>query len=40
MITNTLAERLFVEWYQVRDEKIGALRAVFDARPFAAMFGG
>jgi hypothetical protein len=28
-----------VEWYQVRGDKIAALRAVFDARPFAAMFG-
>ena len=41
MVTNTPAGTAFiVEWYQVRDEKIGALRAVFDARPFAAMFGG
>jgi len=40
MVTNTPAGTAFiVEWYQVRGEKIGALRAVFDARPFAAMFG-
>ena len=41
MVTNTPAGTAFIaEWYQVRDGKIGALRAVFDARPFAAMFGG
>jgi len=41
MVINTPAGTAFiVEWYQVRDEKIGALWAVFDARPFAAMFGG
>jgi hypothetical protein len=40
MVTNTPAGTAFiVEWYQVRGEKIGALRAVFDARPFAALFG-
>jgi len=40
MVTNTPAGTAFiVEWYQVRGDKIGALRAVFDARPFAAMFG-
>lgn len=41
MVTNTPAGTAFIaEWYQVRDGKIAALRAVFDARPFAAMFGG
>jgi limonene-1,2-epoxide hydrolase len=40
MVTNTPAGTAFiVEWYQVRGDKIAALRAVFDARPFAAMFG-
>jgi hypothetical protein len=40
MVTNTPAGTAFiVDWYQVRGAKIGALRAVFDARPFAAMFG-
>jgi len=40
MVTNTPAGTAFiVEWYQVRGEKIGSLRAVFDARPFAALFG-
>src|SRR6266511_1257448 len=40
MVTNTPAGTAFiVEWYQVRGDKIAALRAVFDACPFAAMFG-
>ena len=40
MVTNTPAGTAFiVEWFQIRDDKIGSLRAVFDARPFAAMFG-
>jgi limonene-1,2-epoxide hydrolase len=40
MVTNTPAGTAFIaEWYQVRGDKIAALRAVFDARPFAAMFG-
>ena len=40
MVTNTPAGTAFiVEWYQVRGDKIGSLHAVFDARPFAAMFG-
>ena len=40
MVTNTPAGTAFiVEWYQVRGDKIAALQAVFDARPFAAMFG-
>ena len=39
MVTNTPAGTAFIaEWYQVRGEKIAAIRVVFDARPFAAMF--
>jgi SnoaL-like protein len=40
MVTNTPAGTAFiVEWYQVKGGKIASLRAVFDARPFAALFG-
>jgi len=40
MVTNTPAGTAFIaEWYQVADDKIAALRAVFDARPFAPLFG-
>jgi len=40
MVTNTPAGTAFVaEWYQVKDGKITYVRAVFDARPFAAIFG-
>ena len=40
MVTNTPAGTAFIaEWYQIRGDKIGSLRVVFDARPFAAMFG-
>ena len=40
LVTNTPAGTSFVcEWMQVKDEKIAAIRVVFDARPFAAMFG-
>ena len=40
MVTNTPAGTAFIaEWYQVKEGKIVALRAVFDARPFAALFG-
>ena len=40
MVTNTPAGTAFIgEWYQVKDSKIAYVRAVFDARPFAAMFG-
>jgi len=39
METNTPAGTAFIsEWYQVRDGKIGSIRVVFDARPFAPMF--
>ena len=40
MVTNTPAGTAFIaEWYQVNGGKIAYIRAVFDARPFAAMFG-
>jgi SnoaL-like domain len=40
MVTKTPAGTAFIaEWYQVKNGKIAALRAVFDARPFAALFG-
>jgi len=40
MVTNTPAGTAFIaEWYQVRGGKIAYIRAVFDARPFAALFG-
>ena len=40
MVTNTPAGTAFIaEWYQVSGGKIAALHAVFDARPFAALFG-
>src|SRR5260370_41866829 len=39
MVTNTPAGTAFIaEWYQVKSDKIAAIRVVFDARPFAAMF--
>jgi hypothetical protein len=41
MVTNTPAGTAFIcEWYQVKGDKIAAIRVVFDARPFAAMFAG
>ena len=40
MITNTPAGTAFIaEWIQVKGDKIASIRTVFDARPFAAMFG-
>jgi hypothetical protein len=40
LVTNTPAGTAFVcEWMQVKGEKIASIRVVFDARPFAAMFG-
>jgi hypothetical protein len=40
MVTNTPAgTALIAEWYQVDGGKISALHAIFDARPFAALFG-
>jgi hypothetical protein len=39
LITNTPAGTAFVsEWYHVKGDKIGSIRVVFDARPFAPMF--
>jgi predicted SnoaL-like aldol condensation-catalyzing enzyme len=39
MVTNTPAGTAFIcEWYQVDEGKIGAIRVVFDARPFAPLF--
>lgn len=39
METNTPIGTAFIcEWFKVRDGKIASIRAVFDARPFAAMF--
>src|SRR5256885_8034443 len=39
MVTNTPAGTAFIcEWYRVRGDRIGSIRAVFDARPFAPMF--
>ena len=39
MVTRTAAGTSFVaEWHRVRAGKIAAIRVVFDARPFAAMF--
>ena len=41
MVTNTPAgTALIAEWYQVKGGKIAEVRAVFDARPFAALFAG
>jgi SnoaL-like protein len=40
MVTNTPAGTAFIaEWYQVGGDQITSLHAVFDARPFAALFG-
>ncbi len=40
LVTNTQAGTAFIaEWYQVKSDKIASIRVVFDARPFAAMFG-
>jgi hypothetical protein len=39
MVTNTPAGTAFIaEWLHVEGDKIAAIRTVFDARPFAAMF--
>jgi hypothetical protein len=41
MVTKTPAGTAFIaERYQIQGGKIAALRAVFDARPFAPLFGG
>jgi hypothetical protein len=40
MVTNTPAGTAFIaEWLHVKGGKIASIRTVFDARPFAAMFG-
>jgi len=40
LVTSTQAGTAFIaEWYQVEGAKIASIRVVFDARPFAAMFG-
>ena len=40
LVTNTPAGTSFVaEWHHVRGDKIASIRVVFDARPFAVMFG-
>jgi hypothetical protein len=40
MVTNTAAGTAFIaEWMQVKGGKIASICTVFDARPFAAMFG-
>jgi SnoaL-like domain len=39
MVTNTPAGTAFiVEWHRVKGDRIGAIRIVFDPRPFAPMF--
>jgi hypothetical protein len=39
MMTNTPAGTAFIcEWYHVEGSKIGAIRVVFDATPFAPIF--
>jgi hypothetical protein len=39
MVTKTPAGTAFIaEWHHVTGDKISAIRVVFDARPFAAMF--
>ena len=40
MVTKSPAGTAFIaEWHRVKGDKIAAIRVVFDARPFAAMFG-
>jgi hypothetical protein len=39
MVTKTPAGTAFIaEWHRVKGDRIGSIRVVFDARPFAAMF--
>jgi len=39
MVTNTPAGTAFIcEWYHVEGSKIGSIRVVFDATPFAPLF--
>jgi ketosteroid isomerase-like protein len=40
MVTKSPAGTAFIaEWLTVKDGRIASIRTVFDARPFAAMFG-
>jgi hypothetical protein len=40
MVTRTPAGTAFIaEWFHVKGDQIASIRTVFDARPFAAMFG-
>ena len=40
MVTSTPIGTSFVaEWFRVKGDRIAAIQAVFDARPWAAMFG-
>jgi hypothetical protein len=40
MVTKSPAGTAFIsEWLTVKDGRVAAIRTVFDARPFAAMFG-
>jgi hypothetical protein len=40
MVTRTPAGTAFIaEWFHVKGDRIASIRTVFDARPFAAMFG-
>ena len=39
MVTRSPAGTAFVaEWHHIKDDKIAAIRVIFDARPFVAMF--
>lgn len=38
LVTKTVGTSFVAEWYKVKDGQITSVRAVFDARPFAAMF--
>jgi SnoaL-like domain len=41
MDTDSPAGTAFIcEWFTLRDDKVASICAVFDVRPFAAMFGG
>ena len=40
MVTKTPAGTAFIcEWYRVKGDRIASIRVVFDARPFAPLFG-
>ena|SRR5215813_10318035 len=38
LVTKTVGTSFVAEWYKIKEGKIASVRAVFDARPFAAMF--